>query len=71
MAPQFKIHRECNDTIISDKAEILQVDLAPGQMAVFEDAPVRHRVTPIQVEAGQVSGHRDVVLFSYGGQLAP
>lgn len=48
---------------------ILEVDLQPGQMAVFDDAPVRHRVTPIQVSGGRTGGHRDVVLMSYGGQL--
>ena len=46
-----------------------QLDLQPGQMAVFDDAPVRHRVTPIQVSEGNTAGHRDVVLMSYGGQL--
>ena len=50
---------------------VLELDLAPGQMVVFDDAPVRHRVTPIRAAQGYAVGHRDVVLFAYGGVLTP
>jgi hypothetical protein len=39
--------------------------LHPGHMVVFEDEPVRHRVTPIRSETPHMNGLRDVLLMAY------
>jgi hypothetical protein len=44
--------------------EVVRAELAAGFMAVFDDAPIQHRVTPIEAEDGATGGHRDVLLFS-------
>jgi hypothetical protein len=43
---------------------VVRSELAPGFMAVFDDAPIQHRVTPIEAEDDATGGHRDVLLFS-------
>lgn len=45
--------------------EVLSLHLAPGQLAVFEDAGVMHRVTEIACAPGAVDGARDVVLIAF------
>ena len=43
--------------------------LEEGELAMFNDADVKHRVTPIRVdiERGHLVGFRDVLLMSHGG----
>jgi hypothetical protein len=50
---------------------IERFELIPGCMAVFDDAGVEHRVTPVASEDGTTPGHRDVLLFSRLGGGAP
>ncbi|PNH04445.1 hypothetical protein TSOC_009402 [Tetrabaena socialis] len=45
---------------------ILSDVLRPSELLLFDDAHVKHRVTPIRVRSPG-SGHRDVLLFSHGG----
>ena len=39
--------------------------LEPGYLALFEDAKMEHRVTPIEVEKGFEFGFRDVMLLAH------
>lgn len=52
-----------------ERGRVLDVVLRVGEMVVFEDAPLLHRVTPIRVAPGapRGCGYRDVLLMSYGG----
>lgn len=48
-----------------DPSNIVEICMDPGQMVVFEDAPVQHRVTPINTHGKTCDGYRDVMLFAY------
>lgn len=39
-------------------------EISPGYMAVFEDAYIHHRVTPIEPREFNTEGYRDVLLIS-------
>jgi hypothetical protein len=53
---------------VNDSDAFLSCVLQPGELVVFEDAPVKHRVSPIQVKDIKAGiGYRDVILFSHGG----
>ena len=45
--------------------DILKKHLEPGQMAIFDDPDILHRVTPIRSADGIRGGHRDVLLFGF------
>lgn len=42
--------------------DVLSIMMMPGQIAVFQDADIMHRVTPITSDS---YGYRDVMLFAY------
>lgn len=53
----------------SNKA-FLSHQLKPGEMVMFDDALVRHRVTPISISSSDeelATGFHDIILISYGG----
>ena len=51
--------------IKNDKEELLTLDLSENHGVIFEDAKVKHRVTPINVKNNLKNGFRDVILMSY------
>lgn len=50
-------------------SSFLKRALHPGEMVIFEDASIKHRVTPIHCveECTPEGGYRDVILLSHGG----
>lgn len=48
-----------------DQANVIPIGMSCGQMVVFEDDNVQHRVTPIRCNSEKFDGYRDVMLFAY------
>ncbi len=45
---------------------VTRVLLQPGNLIIFDDTTVMHRVTPIHIlDKNEPSGHRDVILLSF------
>lgn len=50
-------------------ATVLDAILPEGRMVIFDDIPVQHRVTPIDVKDPETgTGYRDVLLLSHGSR---
>lgn len=59
---QFKLSQENTKDIFCKRM------LEEGELLIFDDAPVQHRVTPIQIADSSLKiGFRDVLLLSHGG----
>lgn len=48
-----------------DMVNVILMCLSSGQMVIFDDESVQHRVTPIRCRSETKGGYRDVMLFAY------
>lgn len=54
-----------NEFMVNDTKEYMAYDLLPGEMVIFNDNNVRHRVSPIRPADKYKNGYRDVLLIAY------